>query len=93
MRPIWIRYSAYIPCTRSWISTSYKHSLDILLIKYFKAMSAIEIMDPKMDSGINTNLTPLTFETAAQSGHLPLTDITPEQFLGTFFLEAQLLPY
>ena len=43
-------------------------------------------MDPKMDSGINTNLTPLTFETAAQSGHLPLTDITPEQFIGRLFM-------
>ena len=46
-------------------------------------------MDPKMDSGINTNLTPLTFETAAQSGHLPLTDITPEQFIGNLFCDKR----
>ena len=45
-------------------------------------MSAIEIMDPKMDSGINTNQIPLTFETAAKCGHLPLSDVTPTQFLG-----------
>ena len=45
-------------------------------------MSAIEIMDPKMDSGINTNFVPLTFTTAAKCGHLPLKDIKNDQLIG-----------
>ena len=35
-------------------------------------MSAIEMMDPKMDSGMSSNTAPLTFQDAVLSGHLPL---------------------
>eukprot|EP00088_Acartia_fossae_P044709 TRINITY_DN4761_c0_g1_i1.p1 TRINITY_DN4761_c0_g1~~TRINITY_DN4761_c0_g1_i1.p1 ORF type:complete len:760 (+),score=180.75 TRINITY_DN4761_c0_g1_i1:119-2281(+) len=72
--------------TQTFLQASQELKLGELLhddvFRLFEAMSAIEIMDPKMDSGINTNMTPLTFDTAAKCGHLPLADITPEQFIG-----------
>jgi hypothetical protein len=40
-----------------------------------KAMSAIEMMDPKMDAGMVCNKsakTPLTFQEAVDTGHLVL---------------------
>jgi len=48
----------------------------------FEAMSAIEMMDPKMDSGMSTNTTPLTFQTAVEAGHLPLKDLSVADSLG-----------
>ena len=45
----------------------------------FEAMSAIEMMDPKMDAGMRCNRQerrPLNFKTAAQEGHLKLKDLT-----------------
>lgn len=51
----------------------------------FEAMSAIEMMDPKMDAGMCCNKnteTPLTFETAVQSNQLKLSDLTAAEFIG-----------
>jgi len=51
----------------------------------FEAMSAIEMMDPKMDAGMICNrssVVPLTFKEAVDTGHLPLVNPTPGQQIG-----------
>merc|ERR1719193_1352031 len=45
-------------------------------------MSAIEMMDPKMDSGMSTNSTPLTFQQAVNIGHLPLSNLRVADCIG-----------
>lgn len=48
-------------------------------------MTALEMMDPKMDAGMrcNKNKTPpLTFETAVESGKLKLDDLTSSELIG-----------
>lgn len=48
-------------------------------------MTALEMMDPKMDAGMrcNKNKTPpLTFETAVASGQLKLDDFTNQELIG-----------
>lgn len=48
-------------------------------------MSAIEMMDPKMDAGMCCNKNtraPLTFETAVQSNQLKLTDLAAAEVIG-----------
>lgn len=48
-------------------------------------MTALEMMDPKMDAGMrcNKNKTPpLTFETAVASGELKLTDLSYPEIIG-----------
>uniref|UniRef100_A0AAG5DD75 Protein MAK10 homolog n=1 Tax=Anopheles atroparvus TaxID=41427 RepID=A0AAG5DD75_ANOAO len=49
-----------------------------------EAMSAIEMMDPKMDAGMccNREATPLTFDTAVETGQLKLTNIEPKECIG-----------
>ena len=49
------------------------------LFGLFEAMSAIEMMDPKMDAGMRCNRQerrPLNFKTAAEEGHLKLMDLS-----------------
>ena len=49
------------------------------LFGLFEAMSAIEMMDPKMDAGMRCNRQerrPLNFKTAAEEGHLKLKDLS-----------------
>ena len=51
------------------------NKLNISIKLHFEqAMSAIEMMDPKMDSGMNTSTIPLNFQTAVETGHLPLKE-------------------
>lgn len=48
-------------------------------------MSAIEMMDPKMDAGMCCNKNsepPLTFETAVEQQRLKLADLTAAEFIG-----------
>uniref|UniRef100_A0A182N844 Protein MAK10 homolog n=1 Tax=Anopheles dirus TaxID=7168 RepID=A0A182N844_9DIPT len=49
-----------------------------------EAMSAIEMMDPKMDAGMSCNreATPLTFETAVETGQIKLTNLLPKESIG-----------
>ena len=81
--------------TYNWmvVTDSFKSACDELslgelmhddLFGLFEAMSAIEMMDPKMDAGMRCNAInksvnsqggrqqPLTFWTAKESGHLPM---------------------
>ncbi|XP_049541353.1 N-alpha-acetyltransferase 35, NatC auxiliary subunit isoform X1 [Anopheles darlingi] len=49
-----------------------------------EAMSAIEMMDPKMDAGMccNREATPLTFDTAVETGVMKLANIEPKEAIG-----------
>ncbi|XP_018782714.1 PREDICTED: N-alpha-acetyltransferase, 35 NatC auxiliary subunit homolog [Bactrocera latifrons] len=58
-----------------------------MLFGLFEAMSAIEMMDPKMDVGMGYNkhdAPPHTFESAVESGALKLNNFTNEELIGTF---------
>ncbi|XP_039954973.1 N-alpha-acetyltransferase 35, NatC auxiliary subunit homolog [Bactrocera neohumeralis] len=58
-----------------------------MLFGLFEAMSAIEMMDPKMDVGMGYNkhdAPPHTFESAVESGALKLDNFTNEELIGTF---------
>uniref|UniRef100_A0A182RW00 Protein MAK10 homolog n=2 Tax=Anopheles funestus TaxID=62324 RepID=A0A182RW00_ANOFN len=48
------------------------------------AMSAIEMMDPKMDAGMSCNreATPLTFDTAVETGQIKLNNLLPKESIG-----------
>lgn len=50
----------------------------VFLFGLFEAMSAIEMMDPKMDAGMKRNEEPipLTFESSVKSGAIQLNDIS-----------------
>ncbi|XP_077297193.1 N-alpha-acetyltransferase 35 isoform X2 [Arctopsyche grandis] len=51
----------------------------------FEAMSAIEMMDPKMDAGMHCNrgtTKPLTFQQAVESKKLKLEDLTSSELIG-----------
>lgn len=51
----------------------------------FEAMTALEMMDPKMDSGMRCNKSktpPLTYETALASGKLKLDNFTIPEIIG-----------
>ena len=54
----------------------------------FEAMSAIEMMDPKMDAGMAKGSIkrkkPLTFQEAVEKKLLPWDDISPEDFVTNF---------
>lgn len=54
----------------------------------FDAMSAIEMMDPKMDVGMgftnSKNALPHTFETAVEAGILKLADLESSELIGVF---------
>lgn len=54
----------------------------------FDAMSAIEMMDPKMDVGMgftsSKNAIPHTFETAVEAGILKLVDLESSELIGLF---------
>lgn len=55
------------------------------LFGLFDAMSAIEMMDPKMDAGMlcnRGNNKPYTFAQAAESGVIKLDDLTPSEIIG-----------
>lgn len=56
------------------------------LFGLFEAMSAIEMMDPKMDAGMhqitNGSRKILSFEQAVKAGKLELQHINTEQFIG-----------
>ncbi|XP_050072834.1 N-alpha-acetyltransferase 35, NatC auxiliary subunit [Anopheles maculipalpis] len=49
-----------------------------------EAMSAIEMMDPKMDAGMSCNreATPLTFDTAVETGQMKLNNLLPKESIG-----------
>lgn len=57
------------------------------LFGLFEAMSAIEMMDPKMDAGMhqlnNGSKKVLSFEQAVKAGKLELKNINPITFIGT----------
>ncbi|KAI8127014.1 putative N-alpha-acetyltransferase, 35 NatC auxiliary subunit [Lucilia cuprina] len=58
-----------------------------MLFGLFEAMSAIEMMDPKMDVGMGYNkndATPHTFESAVEAGVLKLNNLTNEELIGIF---------
>lgn len=58
-----------------------------MLFGLFEAMSAIEMMDPKMDVGMGYNKNdpaPHTFETAVEAGVLKLSGLTNEELIGIF---------
>ncbi|XP_017479864.1 PREDICTED: N-alpha-acetyltransferase, 35 NatC auxiliary subunit homolog [Rhagoletis zephyria] len=58
-----------------------------MLFGLFEAMSAIEMMDPKMDVGMGYNkqdAPPHTFESAVAAGVLKLDNLTNEEIIGTF---------
>ncbi|KAH8254518.1 hypothetical protein KR032_010600, partial [Drosophila birchii] len=58
-----------------------------MLFGLFEAMSAIEIMDPKMDVGMGfdkQDLPPPSFEAAIATGAIKLEDLTPAELIGTF---------
>lgn len=58
-----------------------------MLFGLFEAMSAIEMMDPKMDVGMGYNkndATPHTFESAVEAGVLKLNGLTNEELIGIF---------
>ncbi|XP_037941974.1 N-alpha-acetyltransferase 35, NatC auxiliary subunit homolog, partial [Teleopsis dalmanni] len=58
-----------------------------IMFGLLEAMSAIEMMDPKMDMGMgyNKNDKPAyTFETAVEAGVLKLENLTVEEYLGVF---------
>lgn len=61
------------------------------LFGLFEAMSAIEMMDPKMDAGMCCNKNPggpLTFETAvnvSKTTHIPLNQINLKKKLCSIF--------
>ncbi|KXJ83695.1 hypothetical protein RP20_CCG003124 [Aedes albopictus] len=50
----------------------------------FDAMSAIEMMDPKMDAGMccNKEATPLNFQTAVESGKMKLANLESRELIG-----------
>lgn len=56
------------------------------LFGLFEAMSAIEMMDPKMDAGMhqatNGNKKVLNFDQAVRAGKLELKKVSPAQFIG-----------
>ena len=55
------------------------------LFGLYEAMSAIEMMEPKMDAGICYNKkseVPLTFETAVEGGQLELISIAYNELIG-----------
>nr|XP_040228403.2 N-alpha-acetyltransferase 35, NatC auxiliary subunit [Anopheles coluzzii] len=49
-----------------------------------EAMSAIEMMDPKMDAGMSCNreATPLTFDTAVETGQIKLNNLLAKESIG-----------
>uniref|UniRef100_T1PG63 Protein MAK10 homolog n=1 Tax=Musca domestica TaxID=7370 RepID=T1PG63_MUSDO len=58
-----------------------------MLFGLFEAMSAIEMMDPKMDVGMGYNkndAAPHTFESAVEAGVLKLNNLTNEELIGVF---------
>ncbi|KAL9921495.1 N-alpha-acetyltransferase 35, NatC auxiliary subunit homolog isoform X1 [Glossina fuscipes] len=58
-----------------------------MLFGLFEAMSAIEMMDPKMDVGMGYNRNdtkPHTFETAVDAGVLKLNNLSYEDLIGIF---------
>ncbi|CAD6998595.1 unnamed protein product [Ceratitis capitata] len=58
-----------------------------MLFGLFEAMSAIEMMDPKMDVGMGYNKNdalPHTFESAVEAGVLKLDNLSNEELIGTF---------
>ncbi|XP_070134404.1 N-alpha-acetyltransferase 35, NatC auxiliary subunit homolog isoform X2 [Drosophila bipectinata] len=58
-----------------------------MLFGLFEAMSAIEIMDPKMDVGMGfdrQDLPPPSFEAAIAMGAIKLDDLTPSELIGIF---------
>lgn len=55
------------------------------LFGLFEAMSAIEMMDPKMDAGMlcnRGNNKPVTFQQAVDSGMIKLDDLRPSEVIG-----------
>lgn len=55
------------------------------LFGLFEAMSAIEMMDPKMDAGMlcnRGNNKPYTFAQAVESGAIKLDDLSPSEVIG-----------
>ena len=56
------------------------------LFGLFEAMSAIEMMDPKMDAGMhqitNGSRKILNFDQAVKAGTLELKKVTPSHFIG-----------
>lgn len=56
----------------------------VFLFGLFEAMSAIEMMDPKMDAGMkhNEKPPPLTFETAVATGAIQLDNISYKDVIG-----------
>ncbi|XP_075167987.1 N-alpha-acetyltransferase 35, NatC auxiliary subunit homolog [Haematobia irritans] len=57
------------------------------LFGLFEAMSAIEMMDPKMDVGMGYNkndTAPHTFDSAVEAGVLKLNNLTNEELIGLF---------
>ncbi|KAI8438264.1 hypothetical protein MSG28_010859, partial [Choristoneura fumiferana] len=55
------------------------------LFGLFEAMSAIEMMDPKMDAGMLCNRgvsKPLNFQQAVQAGKLKIDDLEPNELIG-----------
>ncbi len=57
------------------------------LFGLFEAMSAIEMMDPKMDAGMRCNRKnnggkPMTFESARERGHLKVDIVANRELLG-----------
>ncbi|XP_013109399.1 N-alpha-acetyltransferase 35, NatC auxiliary subunit homolog isoform X2 [Stomoxys calcitrans] len=58
-----------------------------MLFGLFEAMSAIEMMDPKMDVGMGYNkndTAPHTFDSAVEAGVLKLNNLTSEELIGVF---------
>ncbi|ALC40550.1 CG4065 [Drosophila busckii] len=58
-----------------------------MLFGLFEAMSAIEIMDPKMDVGMGfdkTDLPPPSFEAAVAMGAIKLAGLEPAELIGVF---------
>ncbi|XP_043643180.1 N-alpha-acetyltransferase 35, NatC auxiliary subunit homolog isoform X2 [Drosophila teissieri] len=58
-----------------------------MLFGLFEAMSAIEIMDPKMDVGMGfdkQDLPPPSFEAAIATGAIKLDDLTPSELIGIY---------
>lgn len=56
----------------------------VFLFGLFEAMSAIEMMDPKMDAGMKRNEepAPLTFETAVETGAIHLDNVSFKDTIG-----------
>ncbi|XP_063548798.1 N-alpha-acetyltransferase 35, NatC auxiliary subunit isoform X1 [Cydia strobilella] len=83
--------------TYNWVDVTtdfFKHIQDLQLgellhdghlFGLFEAMSAIEMMDPKMDAGMlcnRGNPKPLNFQQAVQAGKLKIDDLEPSELIG-----------